>query len=88
MRIHSTTDRVRSWLTTAAVLLSLQSASAIAQETITLAIFQFRPENIAAMEVKRDVMLTMRNEGTFWRLLSERYLESRPGILAGPSFLH
>ena len=33
-----------------------------AQETITLAIYQFRPENIAAMGFESDVMLAIRNE--------------------------
>ncbi|MFT5484851.1 MAG: hypothetical protein ACI9GW_003519, partial [Halieaceae bacterium] len=86
MRIHSKTDRVRNWLTTAAVLFSLQSAYVIAQETITLAIYQFRPENIAAMEVKSDVMLSIRNEIANQpeiRLLAKRDMEeilSKRGI--------
>jgi fibronectin type 3 domain-containing protein len=33
-----------------------------AEETLTLAIYQFRPENIAAMGFESDVMLAIRNE--------------------------
>ncbi len=44
------------------ILFLLSPLSGWGQETITLAIFQFRPENIDAMGYESDVMLAIRNE--------------------------
>ena len=44
------------------VLLALRPLTGLAQDNVTLAIFQFRPESIEAMGYESDVMLAVRNE--------------------------
>lgn len=44
------------------VLLALRPSFSVAQDNVTLAVFQFRPESIEAMGYESDVMLAVRNE--------------------------
>lgn len=62
MRKYLTSKTSDCFLGMVLTLLALQPSLSRAQDNVTLAIFQFRPESIEAMGYESDVMLAVRNE--------------------------